>query len=452
MLLLQARRAWSRLGEMREKRLRNKNFTYGSQWGDQMRDEHGRTMSEYDYLKSTGKEPLTNNLIRQLVKSVVGRFRNRISSEEKPEDTVSAGADNCIDELDSRAMEEFLISGCCFQKIDLRRDCGTPIRIDNVCPDRMFLNFQDDPRGWDCDLIGELHDMTLSEMVRRLAGSDREKAMRICRLYGQASASAGLAGDFGGAARQGKVRIVELWKKESREGYDCHDRRTGKWYFSPYASQQEQADCRWRVTDVWRCYWITPEGHIVSQYDSPYLHGSHPYAFKLYPLTGGEIHSMVEDVIDQQKYVNRLITLVDHIMSASAKGVLLYPDNILPDGYTWDDLRYAWSKPNAIVPYHPRGNADRPQQISTNATHIGAYEMVDLQMRLFEQISGVSGVMQGRQAESSTGVRLYESQIANSTIALSDIFESFDTFRRERWRKTASLAKQVKPPVANHLL
>ena len=141
---------------------------------------------------------------------------------------------------------------------------------------------------------------------------------------------------------------------------------------------------------------------------------------------------LVEDVIDQQKYVNRLITLVDHIMGASAKGVLLYPDTMLPDGYTWDDLRYAWAKPSAIVPYHPRGGTDRPQQISTNATDIGAYEMVNLQMRLFEQISGVSGALQGQSAGATTGVALYESQIANSTVALSDIFESFESFLLQR--------------------
>lgn len=157
------------------------------------------------------------------------------------------------------------------------------------------------------------------------------------------------------------------------------------------------------------------------------------------PLTDGEVHSMVEDVIDQQKYVNRLVTLVDHVMGASAKGVLLYPDNILPEGFTWNDLRYAWSKPNGIVPYHPRGGNDRPEQVSGNATNIGAYEMVNLQMRLFEQISGVSGALQGQASAGTTGAQLYESQVSNSTIALGDIFETFDSFRRERDRKAAKV-------------
>lgn len=239
------------------------------------------------------------------------------------------------------------------------------------------------------------------------------------------------------------MRVVELWRRESREGYDCHNRRTGEWFFQPGTPEEPvhdpDIDRRWELHHVWRCYWLSPDGAVLSQYDSPYGHGSHPFALKLYPLTDGEVHSMVEDVIDQQKYVNRLVTLVDHVMGASAKGVLLYPDNILPEGFTWNDLRYAWSKPNGIVPYHPRGGNDRPEQVSGNATNIGAYEMVNLQMRLFEQISGVSGALQGQASAGTTGAQLYESQVSNSTIALGDIFETFDSFRRERDRKAAKV-------------
>ena len=44
--------------------------------------------------------------------------------------------------------------------------------------------------------------------------------------------------------------------------------------------------------------------------------------FKAYPFIDGEIHSFVADVIDQQRYTNRLITLNDWVIRASAKGVL----------------------------------------------------------------------------------------------------------------------------------
>ena len=379
-LLAEAHRAWERMRPLREKRERNKNFTYGNQWCDMMTDEHGRRVSEWQHLRDNGKDPLTNNLIRQLVKSVVGRFRSRLAAEPAPAEPLLG---NLVGELDSRLMEEFLISGCCFQRIDFGEEGR--VAPSNVSPSQMLF------RG----------------------------------------------------GKPGRVRVVELWRRESREGYDCHNRRTGEWFFQPGTPEEPvhdpDIDRRWKLRHVWRCYWLSPDGAVLSQYDSPYGHGSHPFALKLYPLTDGEVHSMVEDVIDQQKYLNRLVTLVDHVMGASAKGVLLYPDNILPEGFTWNDLRYAWSKPNGIVPYHPRGGNDRPEQVSGNATNIGAYEMVNLQMRLFEQISGVSGALQGQASAGTTGAQLYESQVSNSTIALGDIFETFDSFRRERDRKAAKV-------------
>lgn len=371
-LLAEAHRAWERMRPLREKRERNKNFTYGNQWCDMMTDEHGRRVSEWQHLRDNGKDPLTNNLIRQLVKSVVGRFRSRLAAEPAPAEPLHG---NLVGELDSRLMEEFLISGCCFQRIDFGEEGR--VALSNVSPSQMLFRGGDDPRCRDFDLVGQLHDMPLATLVERLSDGSRTRALDI--------------------------------------------------------------DRRWELRHVWRCYWLSPDGAVLSQYDSPYGHGSHPFALKLYPLTDGEVHSMVEDVIDQQKYVNRLVTLVDHVMGASAKGVLLYPDNILPEGFTWNDLRYAWSKPNGIVPYHPRGGNDRPEQVSGNATNIGAYEMVILQMRLFEQISGVSGALQGQASAGTTGAQLYESQVSNSTIALGDIFETFDSFRRERDRKAAKV-------------
>ena len=65
-LLAEAHRAWERMRPLREKRERNKNFTYGNQWCDMMTDEHGRRVSEWQHLRDNGKDPLTNNLIRQL--------------------------------------------------------------------------------------------------------------------------------------------------------------------------------------------------------------------------------------------------------------------------------------------------------------------------------------------------------------------------------------------------
>ena len=97
------------------------------------------------------------------------------------------------------------------------------------------------------------------------------------------------------------------------------------------------------------------------------------------------------------------------------------------------------SKPDSIIPYHPRGAGDKPQQVSANATNIGAYEMLDLQMKLFEQISGVSGVLKGQTTQPGAGIQLYEKEIENATIALNDIFETFKAFRNQRNEKLATV-------------
>ena len=426
LLLEEAHKAWSEMQEIRSKRDRNKDFTYGNQWRDKMKNDDGIVVTEREWMKSQGREPYTNNLIRQLVKSVVGRFRSKIADE--------SDSNTDLNELDSRSLEEFLISGCCFQRIT------SPQKVDIVSPERMFLRIGTDPLGRDCTMIGMLHDMPLAEVVKRFNGGNRDKALDICHIYNDNDAHG--SGSFFTPSLPARVRVIEMWKQVHIEGYDCHDRATGDWYFQEGGNSKPLSDSverRWTMLSHWQCYWLTPDGSLLSSYSSPYAHAAHPFVFKLYPYTDGEVHSLVEDIIDQQKHINRLITLVDNIMSISAKGVLLYPDNILPHGYTWKDLRDAWARPNAIIPYHPHyasGGGDLPQQISTNATGIGAYEMVNLQMNLFEKISGVNSALQG-QAEKNAGAQLYESQIANATISLADIFETFNNFRLNRNNKIA---------------
>ncbi|MEG0700286.1 MAG: hypothetical protein RR442_01995, partial [Muribaculaceae bacterium] len=225
----------------------------------------------------------------------------------------------------------------------------------------------------------------------------------------------------------------------------CHDYAYGTYYIADNATLPEieaqnamrsktntpVIDTQWDIEEMWHCRWISPMGDLLKEYDSPYNHHSHPYALKMYPLTDGEIHSFVEDIIDQQKYINRLITLVDHIMGASAKGVLLFPTDALPDGFTWEDIKRTWSSSSGIIPFEA-GRSLLPQQISTNATNIGAYELLSLQMKLFEEISGVSGALQGKTAGNGTGAQLYDHQAENSAIALADIFETFNSFRKLR--------------------
>lgn len=113
-VLAAAYRAWTAASALRQKRLRNKKFTYGDQWSDLTTGPDGERITEYELYTLNGAPPITNNMLRQLVKTIVGRFRSQYIDAGKVKNKNLDGVreSNFLDELDSRALEEFLISGC----------------------------------------------------------------------------------------------------------------------------------------------------------------------------------------------------------------------------------------------------------------------------------------------------------------------------------------------------
>jgi len=458
-----AYQAWMNAAGLRKARLRNKRFTYGDQWGDLVKDYQGRVMTEGEHLAHQGCESITNNLIRQLVKTIVGRFRSQyIKHDEKDTESPLSHVreDNELDELDSRAMEEFLISGCCIQRVDTCHKPGKSqqVRVDNVNINRLFVGPMNDTRAWDCELIGQLHDLNIAQLLRRVTGGNQRKAAWVRKLYTDSAesrladfttrlgADSQLGTDFW-HANDGKCRAIEVWTLESREVIVCHNRREGTLTVEPASTgnrlkNRPDVSTQWDIATVWHCRWFSPMGDLLTEYDSPWTHGSHPFVIKLYPLTDGEVHAVVEDIIDTQKHVNRLISLLDQVMRTSAKGVLLFPETALPDGWTWEDARRCWSSANGLLPYNPRYSEAKPEQINANTNGLGAYQMIELQMKLFEEISGVSGALQGKNPTMNSA-NVYQLQSENSNIALSDVYDTFEAFRRQRDHKIERLVGKV---------
>ena len=449
-----AYQAWMNGAGLRQSRLRNKRFTYGDQWGDLVRDHEGRVMTEREHLSQQGCDGITNNLIRQMVKTIVGRYRSQYLSRGGQDSAVCR--DNELDELDCRALEEFLISGCCIQRVDSEHEPGSSerVRIDNVNMNKLIVGPMNDTRSWDCELIGQLHDLNIAQLLRRVSPGNPRKASWVRRLYTDGAegrvadfttrlgADSQLGSDFW-HCRDGKFRAIEVWTLECREVVVCHNRREGTLTVEPAAGSHRpksrgDVTMRWDIATVWHCRWFSPMGDLLCEYDSPWSHGSHPFVVRLYPLTDGEVHAVVEDIIDAQKHVNRLISLLDQVMRSSAKGVLLFPETALPDGWTWEDARRCWSSANGLLPYNPRYADAKPEQVCANGTNIGAYQMLELQMKLFEEVSGVSGALQGKDP-SANSLGLYQLQSENASIAMSDVLETFEAFRRQRDRKMALL-------------
>ena len=478
-VLMEAQHYWNQMDDFRHDRERNKRYTYGFQWDDIICVD-GKNMSEEDYIKAQGNVPLKNNLIRRLVRNVLGVYRSQLKEptctardrdEQKLGETMSTILHcnmqlNRMNEVNARSMEEFLISGFIVHRKSYgwrngKEDCWT----DYVQPNNFFIdNNMRDFRGWDVTCLGEVHDVSFGQLCEQFAHTPQEYR-RLKEIYKWAARREYIASyaerfgysrlenyDFLLTSEPGRCRVIEVWRKEQKPRYRCHDYQNGdifKIEVSDYEEQVAQVNrermqmakeagmpedevplikATWFVDDYWYFYYLSPFGDILKEGETPFEHGSHPYVFKAYPFIDGEIHSFVADVIDQQRYTNRLITLYDWIMRASAKGVLLMPEDCLPDGVSMEDIAESWAEFNGIIVYKPSASRQVPQQVANNSTNIGITELLNLQLKFFEDISGVNGALQGKPGFSGQSASMYNQQVQNSTMALLDMLECFSQF------------------------
>lgn len=497
-ILYEAQQYWMAMSKFRRDRARNINYAYGRQWDDYI-EVDGRKVREEDFIRQQGNVPLKNNVVRRMVQSILGVYRSqakeptctaRDRSEQRYGEIMSTVLQynmqlNHMSEVNARCMEEFLISGFVVQRktYGWRRgvlDCWT----DYVQPNNFFIDCNmRDFRGWDVSCVGEVHDLDFNTVCEHYCRrpSDRRK---LADIYGMASSRHALRDAyerFGYPLKQGcdflvprspqRCRVIEVWRKESKPRYRCHDVNSGE-IFKVEEKDLEQnvlavnrerlntaaefgiatddvplIEYEWFMDNHWRYYHMTPFGDILEEGDSPYEHGEHPYVFRAYPFIDGEIHSYVSNVIDQQRYINRLIMMHDMIVRSSAKGLLMFPEECIPKGMTIEDISRQWARVDGVIMIkQPTTGVALPQQIASNCTNIGINELLGMQMKLFEDISGVNGALQGKPGFSGMSASLYSQQTQNATTALLDLLETFSDFIKEGARKDVKNIQQYYEP------
>lgn len=478
-VLMEAQHYWNQMDKFRQERQRNKRYTYGDQWKDKICVD-GKRMTEEEYIMKQGSVPLKNNLIRRLVRNVLGVYRSqskeptcfaRDRDEQKLGETMSTILQcnmqlNRMNEVLARTMEEFLISGLIIHRKSYgwregKEDCWT----DYVQPNNFFIdNNMRDFRSLDVTCLGEIHDISFGQLCEQFA-STPDDYRRLKDIYRWASDRQFIGSfaerfgysrldnfDFLFASEPGRCRVIEVWRKEQKQRFRCHDYQNGKLFkidvedyerevlevnrermLMAQESGMEESEvplieATWFIDNYWYFYYLSPFGDILKEGETPFDHGSHPYVFKAYPFIDGEIHSFVADVIDQQRYTNRLITLYDWIMRASAKGVLMMPEDCLPDGVSMEDISESWTEFNGVILYKPSSSGQLPHQVANNSTNIGISELLNLQLKLIEDISGVNGALQGKPGFSGQSASMYNQQTQNATMSLLDLMESFSDF------------------------
>ncbi len=439
-ILSRARAAWESGAVLRARRLRYKRYTFGRQWLDPCLLDNGVVRTERDYLVDNGYSPVTNNIIRQLVKTITGCFRDSIAKGSALADTI---------DTDALTFQEFLISGCAIQRI------GASAAPRMVSPARFFIDRLTAADGGGAELMGELHDLSLTALVERFSHGDAGRMQMLRSVFRRLSADAspeaqlprmGESPDdaltFDSSSRAATLRVFEIWSRECRRMLRVHDPADGSLTLVAADAEKRlraanrkrerrgEALMQWRlcVDARWVCRFMTTDGRVLDTIIAP----RHPYALCFYPMIDGEVHSFVEDIIDQQHNINWLMTLNDRMLAQAAKGVVLFPENQfsaqMPAAMVAEKLR----EPDGIVVYRPEPGVPGPQQVMTAVNTVGTQQMLDTQLRLMREVSGVGDALRGQLPSGVTSASLYQSQQEGQLLALRDLLDTFRAYLLRR--------------------
>lgn len=487
-------RHWASLEEARTKMRRSIMYAYEDQWGDLVKDpDTNLLISEANLIKKQGKVPLKNNMISPILKNIDGQFRNnstqtictvRDQKEAKIGEMMSIAVEyvhdlNEIKELDSDSLRLLLVGGFVGQRVEYGWNPAKQLNdvwVYGCNPARLFFNTNlEDARTWDLTCIGEVYDMPIEKVVSLFAKSREDKEwIESAYTVGDTYLSHdGLQGreskelDFFTPSRPDLCRVIFGWRLESREAYFCHDTLKGTYFYvgldeirgiqAENAKRTAEAlsygvleedilliEYEYGNEQYWYYRYLTPYGDVLQEGRSPYWHGSHNYAFHVYPMVQGKVFNFVEDFIDQQRAVNRTVTLIDFIRSSSSKGVLIVDESAF-ESMTREEIIDEYVRYNGVLFCNLKNGQDIRnvvQQYSGQAAVAGDYELLNLQLKMMNDIAGVSGAIQGRQPTSGTAASLYAQQVQNSSLNLRGLFDSFATFRKRRDYKVMQTIQQ----------
>lgn len=443
-LLRLVRRSWEDASPLRSTRRRLKAFAYGRQWGDTTVAPDGRRLTEAQRAREEGRMPITNNIIRRMIKSIIGHYSHLSPATTESDNAGGNATLRPLCERDARTLEELLISGCAIQYVDPENG-----DIDNISPDRFIFRRFSRSDASDCTLIGCLRDMPLDDVLMRYSGRSPERAAELRDAYRNADSGASpfpmlseaAANDLNTASLPGTVRVIEVWNRRCVDLLRIHDPLTADYTMTETSrldtlrrlnKRRERRgepplSITYDIAQAWEGTWLTPDGAILDRCVAPL----HPFAVRFYPMIDGEVHSAVEDVVDQQKLVNRLVSTLDQIIAASAKGVLLYPADQLPDGFTWKDVRRIWSNPSGILPFKRTSRTLMPHQVSNAGNSSGATELLRTQLQLFDEISGATSSFRSR-LSANAGEGVLRAEMENALISMLDILNTFQEFLQSR--------------------
>ena len=495
-LLWRCARDWDAMDYLRKEHSRNLRYKNGDQWSDTVPDpDHPhRTIREDALISRSGKVPLKHNYIQQYIRNIHGQLLSsptqtvvyaRSRDDQSLGEMLTNALQAChqlnrIRKIDINVVEELCLTGIACAKVRYgywSTKNRTDGKIDLVNINRLFFNADiEDPRLTDIRRIGELHDYTFDDLVRNFA-TCREDVQALREIYGICHDHTKLENLYENHASRlqnlnflytndlGKYRVIEVWERLGRWVLYIHDYADGtEEIYTELTMQEVEAINASRIEQgmaagiapdtvkliyareqyeyYWRVKYLTPNGYCIKETESPYAHEEHPYVLAAMPVIDGRFKAVLSDVIDIQRYINRLLTLLDFIIGASAKGLLMVPQECIPDDMDIQDFAREYVKTNGVILIKKGAYDKLPKQISMNGTNIGAWEMFAQEMNIMQQISGLNGAVQGQVPRANTPSSLYAQQAQNSMMNFVVLFENYNMFCEERDEKLLKVLMQ----------
>lgn len=490
--------AWCNLDTVRRTRDRVMAYVYGDQWGDIIHYKGG-VITEREYIQKKGNVPLQNNIMMSILQSVVGLYAKQ---EGEPNcfavrkdgqwlsDMMSATMITCwqktkMPDMLKAAFEDFINGGVAmaretYEEKNGRKDAWT----EYINPTYTFWEAGSDVRLTDLRLIGILHDCSPGELYHQFCnqryGWTVEEINRVFNIDEERHGYANIdnnekyqasAVSFDKPTDDSLYRMIEVWTKETKTRYQCHD---------PLAEYADDVEYRVELNDIWHVkqenenriqqyrqvgvpqdewalieyeiiqdeYWyytyLAPDGTVIAEGETPYEHKSHPFTLKLYPYVNAEIHPFMGNIIDQQRYINRLIIMHDMAARSAAKGVTIFPIENIPDGMSQEDIADELTEYEGLlfIQTNKLNPNLRPEIITASAVQIGTQELLQMELNLARDITNVSGALQGKTPSAGTSAARYAQETQNATTSLASILHDFTSFMEDIATKKCMVIKQ----------
>ena len=501
-LLARCEQAWNNGDNIRKTRERVLNYVYGDQWGDIIEWRNGQ-ITERRYIQRKGNVPLQNNIMISIQNSVVGLYAKQAGEPncfavkkdaQWLSDMMSATVQTCwqktqMADVLKNAFEDFIDGGIAiaretYEEKNGRRDSWT----DTINPNYAFWESGSDVRMTDLRLIGVLHDVAPGELYSKFCnrqyGWTVEEIDQVFQIedtgHQRYYRTSGIQHNdrdrldyvsFDNPSDESLCRLIEVWTKETKTRYQCYD---------PLAENADEVEYRVEVKDIWHVeeenslriqqykqvgvpeddwalieyelkedeYWyytyMAPDGTVIAEGETPYEYNSHPFTIKLYPYVNAEVHPFMGNIIDQQRYINRLIIMHDMAARSAAKGLTIFPIENIPDGMSKADIADEMTEYDGILFVQTnRLNPNlRPEIITSGAVQIGTQELLQMELNLARDITNVSGALQGKTPSAGTSAARYAQETQNATTSLHSLMQDFTSFSEQIARKKVMMIKQ----------